>query len=62
PAGAAALLAAALVAGSAPRGWPARGALGRLYYFAVINLWLTAGVAAGLLGYSRPVWKPVARS
>ena len=62
PAGAAPLLAAALVAGSAPRGWPARGALGRLYYFAVINLWLTAGVAAGLLGYSRPVWKPVARS
>ena len=61
-AGAATLLAAALVAGSAPRGWPARGALGRFYYFAVINLWLTAGVAAGLLGYSRPVWKPVARS
>lgn len=34
-----------------------RGVLGRLYYFAVINLALGIGVAAGLFGYRRPIWK-----
>lgn len=38
------------------RGWP-----GRLYYFAVINLALAAGVVAGLLGYRRPAWPRTAR-
>jgi cellulose synthase/poly-beta-1,6-N-acetylglucosamine synthase-like glycosyltransferase len=38
-----------------------RGLFGKLYYFSVINLALGAGVLAGLFGYSRPVWKPVAR-
>lgn len=61
PFGAAVLLAVAacvlaLVAGVEPRGF-FRG----LYYFAVINLALAAGVAAGLAGYRRPAWKPVAR-
>jgi hypothetical protein len=37
------------------------GRRGRLYYFAVINLALSAGVLAGLLGYRRPAWKPVPR-
>ncbi|HTO74719.1 MAG TPA: glycosyltransferase [Thermoanaerobaculia bacterium] len=39
----------------------APGGRGRLYYFAVINLALSAGVLAGLLGYRRPAWKPVSR-
>lgn len=39
-----------------------RGLWGRLYYFAVLNAALAAGVAAGLLGYSRPVWTRTARS
>jgi cellulose synthase/poly-beta-1,6-N-acetylglucosamine synthase-like glycosyltransferase len=39
------------------RGWG-----GRLYYFAVLNAVLALGVAAGLLGYSRPVWTRTARS
>jgi cellulose synthase/poly-beta-1,6-N-acetylglucosamine synthase-like glycosyltransferase len=33
------------------------GVLGRLYYFAVINLALALGVTAGLFGYRRPAWK-----
>lgn len=39
---------------------PARpaGLAGRLYYFAVINLALSAGVLFGLLGGRRPVWTP----
>ncbi len=37
------------------------GMPGRLYYFVVMNLALSAGVIAGLLGYSRPAWKPTAR-
>jgi cellulose synthase/poly-beta-1,6-N-acetylglucosamine synthase-like glycosyltransferase len=37
------------------------GLLGRLYYFGVINLALAVGMLLGLFGYSRPVWKPVAR-
>ncbi len=44
---------------------PARGLrpgpFGRLYYFAVINVALGAGVLAGLSGYRRPAWKPPAR-
>ena len=39
-----------------------RGVWGRLYYFAVLNVALALGVAAGLLGYSRPVWTRTARS
>lgn len=38
------------------------GIWGRLYYFAVLNVVLALGVAAGLLGYSRPVWTRTARS
>jgi cellulose synthase/poly-beta-1,6-N-acetylglucosamine synthase-like glycosyltransferase len=38
------------------------GIAGRLYYFAVLNVALALGVAAGLAGYSRPVWKRTARS
>jgi hypothetical protein len=60
--GAVVLALAALAALSLPLGLAARGAGGRLYYFAVINLALAAGVAAGLVGYRRPAWKPVARS
>ncbi|MDQ6893401.1 MAG: glycosyltransferase [Acidobacteriota bacterium] len=61
-AGAALLAACALALLSLPLGLPSRGPAGRLYYFAVINLALASGVAAGLVGYRRPVWKPVARS
>jgi len=39
-----------------------RGVGGRLYYFAVLNAVLALGVAAGLLGYSRPAWTRTARS
>ena len=62
PWGAGALgLASILLAGSLlrPR---LRGAFGKLYYFAVLNVALALGVAAGLLGYSRPVWTRTARS
>ena len=38
-------------------GWP-----GRLYYFAVMNLALAAGVVAGLAGHRRPVWDRTARA
>jgi hypothetical protein len=37
------------------------GAAGKLYYFAVINVALAAGVLAGLAGYRRPAWRPAAR-
>ena len=53
-----ALLLLALSARALPR---LPGLAGRLYYFGVINLALTAGVIAGLVGYSRPAWKPVPR-
>lgn len=39
-----------------------RGALGTLYYFAVLNVALALGVSAGLAGYARPVWRRTARS
>jgi cellulose synthase/poly-beta-1,6-N-acetylglucosamine synthase-like glycosyltransferase len=55
-AAAASLLALSALARPRPVGLP-----GRLYYFGVINLALAAGLLAGLAGYSRPVWKPVAR-
>ena len=59
---AAALLAAALACVAAARARPhLRGAAGKLYYFAVMNLALGAGVVCGLLGYSRAAWKPTAR-
>jgi len=38
------------------------GAAGRLYYFAVLNVALALGVAAGLSGYSRPVWARTQRA
>jgi cellulose synthase/poly-beta-1,6-N-acetylglucosamine synthase-like glycosyltransferase len=52
-AAAAALLALSSLARPHPRGLP-----GRLYYFAVINLALSAGVLAGLAGLRRAIWKP----
>lgn len=52
-----AALLAALALRPSLRGWG-----GRLYYFAVLNAVLALGVAAGLLGYSRPVWTRTARS
>ncbi len=61
PIGLAALLLAALLALSARGTRVPSGALGRLYYFSVINLALSAGVLAGLLGYRRPAWKPAGR-
>ncbi len=39
-----------------------RGIGGRLYYFVVLNAVLALGLAAGLLGYSRPAWTRTARS
>lgn len=62
PAGAAVLIVAASCAFAVRAGVGARGRAGRLYYFVVINLALAAGLAAGLAGYRRPAWKPVARS
>ena len=62
PAGIAALAAALLLcpfAGMRPR---LPGLAGRLYYFAVLNVALALGVAAGLAGYSRPVWARTARA
>ncbi|MET0620313.1 MAG: glycosyltransferase [Thermoanaerobaculia bacterium] len=38
------------------------GALGRLYYFVVLNVALALGVALGLFGHSRPFWTRTARS
>jgi cellulose synthase/poly-beta-1,6-N-acetylglucosamine synthase-like glycosyltransferase len=60
--GAGVLWIAALLAASAPLRPRLSGTRGRLYYFAVLNLVLALGVAAGLLGYSRPVWTRTARS
>jgi cellulose synthase/poly-beta-1,6-N-acetylglucosamine synthase-like glycosyltransferase len=62
PAGIAALAVSGLllaVARARPR---VRGPLGRLYYFAVLNVALALGVVAGLAGYARPVWTRTARS
>jgi cellulose synthase/poly-beta-1,6-N-acetylglucosamine synthase-like glycosyltransferase len=40
----------------------ASGRAGTLYYFAVLNVALALGVAAGLAGYSRPAWARTART
>lgn len=61
-AGAAALAAAALLLLSAHARPRLRGPVGTLYYFAVLNVALALGVAAGLAGYARPVWTRTARS
>ena len=61
-AGGAALAAAALLLLSAHGRPRLRGPVGRLYYFAVLNVALALGVAAGLAGYARPVWTRTARS
>lgn len=55
--GAILLALAALVLLASRMGLRARGPVGPLYYFAVLNLSLAAGVVAGLIGYSRPAWK-----
>ena len=60
--GAAALALVALLAASLLLRPGLRGPGGRLYYFAVLNAALASGLAAGLLGYSRPVWTRTARS
>ena len=58
-----AALALALVALTAARLSPhVSGRAGRLYYFAVLNVALALGVAAGLAGYSRPAWARTART
>ncbi len=62
PAGASALGVASLLLLSARLRPALSGPLGRLYYFAVLNVALALGVAAGLLGYSRPFWARTARS
>jgi cellulose synthase/poly-beta-1,6-N-acetylglucosamine synthase-like glycosyltransferase len=54
--GAAVLLALLALGGISPR-----GLAGRLYYFGVINVSLSVGVLAGLLGASRAVWKTAER-
>ncbi len=56
-----ALALAALLLAALPARALGAGAVGRFYYFAVINLALGAGVLAGLFGYRRPAWKPAAR-
>jgi cellulose synthase/poly-beta-1,6-N-acetylglucosamine synthase-like glycosyltransferase len=56
------LVAAALAALSGLRGPRVKGPLGTLYYFGLMNLALSIGVLAGLLGgASRAVWKPAPR-
>jgi len=62
PWGAAALALVAVLAAALLLRPGLRGLKGRLYYFAVLNAALALGVAAGLLGYSRPVWTRTARS
>jgi cellulose synthase/poly-beta-1,6-N-acetylglucosamine synthase-like glycosyltransferase len=60
-AGGCALAAAALLLAIARSRPGLGGGLGRLYYFAVLNVALALGVAAGLLGHSRPFWTRTAR-
>lgn len=58
----AAVLALAALCLAVARGRPRlEGLSGRLYYFVLMNMALSAGVIAGLIGYSRPAWKPTAR-
>ena len=55
----AAALALAAVCLLAARARPRLSGLpGRFYYFVVMNLAVSAGVIAGLFGYSRAAWKP----
>jgi len=61
-AGAAVWIAAALACALAWARPTLPGAAGRIYYFAVLNVALALGVAAGLAGYSRPVWTRTARA
>lgn len=57
-----AAMAAVAVCGAAARSrLRLTGLAGRLYYFAMMNLALSAGVLAGLVGYSRAAWKPTGR-
>jgi cellulose synthase/poly-beta-1,6-N-acetylglucosamine synthase-like glycosyltransferase len=59
------VLAAAGLALALALAWPRpslRGVIGKLYYFAVLNVALALGVALGLLGHSRPFWTRTARS
>jgi cellulose synthase/poly-beta-1,6-N-acetylglucosamine synthase-like glycosyltransferase len=62
PAGAVALIVAALALAFARIRPALPGAIGRLYYFVVLNVALALGVALGLLGHSRPFWTRTARS
>jgi cellulose synthase/poly-beta-1,6-N-acetylglucosamine synthase-like glycosyltransferase len=57
PAGAIVLAVAALLMLSVAASPRVPGLPGRLYDFCVINIALAAGVAAGLAGYRRPVWR-----
>ena len=61
-AGAAALAAAAAALLLARARFTLPGAIGRLYYFVVLNVALALGVALGLIGHSRPFWTRTARS
>ena len=61
-AGAAPLAAAALLLASSRMRPALGGIVGRLYYFAVLNVALALGVSAGLAGYSRPAWSRTARA
>ena len=61
-AGAAVWIAAALACALAWAGPRLPGVAGRLYYFGVLNVALALGVAAGLFGYSRPVWARTQRA
>lgn len=62
PAGTAAFAVAGLLLAAARFKPRVRGPVGKLYYFAVLNVALALGVAAGLAGYARPVWTRTARS
>lgn len=55
-AGVSALVIAALLIASTTVVSRVSGGAGRLYYFAVLNVALAAGVAAGLCGARRPAW------
>ena len=60
--GAAAIVLGILVLASSLMRPRLRGPFGKLYYFSVLNVALALGVAAGILGYSRPFWTRTART